>query len=198
MPGDVLVFEEVLGPGTGISHDANPAQRHAVRLTTVALTQDPLGGRFAATPTDDPVNITEIAWAAADALPFPVCISARTDVEHGQQFIADVSIARGNMVLVDHGLTLANELLGSVPEPTLFRTLRADGDHCQPGERVPIPARFRPHLSGRPLTHAAPYDAQCRGAYGSAPDRSGGTSRHCTGAVSTIPIQPSGCRNGIC
>ena len=159
-PGDVLVFEEVLGPGTGISHDANPAQRHAVRLTTVALTQDPLGGRFAATPTDDPVNITEIAWAAADALPFPVCISARTDVEHGQQFIADVSIARGNMVLVDHGLTLANELLGSVPEPTLFRTLRADGDHCQPGERVPIPARFRPHLSGRPLTHAAPYDAR--------------------------------------
>ena len=158
--GDVLVFEEVLGPDTGLSHDANPAQRHAVRLTTVALTQDPLGGRFATTPTDDPVNITEIAWATADALPFPVCISARTDVEHGQQFIADVSIARGNMVLVDHGLTLANELLGSVPEPTLFRTVRADGDHCQPGERVPIPSRFRPHLSGRPLTHAAPYDAR--------------------------------------
>ena len=41
----------------------------------------------------------------ADALPFPVCISARTDVEHGQQFIEDVSIARGNMVLADHGLT---------------------------------------------------------------------------------------------
>jgi hypothetical protein len=121
--GDVLVFEEVLGPGTGSSGDANPAQRHAVRLSTVTLTQDPLGGRFAATPTDDPVHITEIAWAAADALPFPVCLSARTDVEHGQQFIADVSLARGNMVLADHGLTLADELLGSVPEPTLFRTL---------------------------------------------------------------------------
>ena len=156
--GDVLGFEEVLGPGTGLSSDANPAQRHAVRLTTVTLTQDPLGGQFAATPTDDPVNITEIAWAMTDALPFPVCISARTDVEHGQQFIAEVSLARGNMVLVDHGLTLADELLGSVPEPTLFRTLRADDDHCQPGERAPIPARFRPHLSGRPLTHAAPYD----------------------------------------
>jgi hypothetical protein len=158
--GDVLVFEEVLGPGTGGPGDANPAQRHAVRLTTVTLTHDPLGGRFAATPTDDPVHITEIAWAAADALPFPVCISARTDVEHGQQFIADVSLARGNMVLADHGLTLADELLGSVPEPTLFRVLQAAADHCQPGERVPVPPRFRPHLSGRPLTHAAPYDAR--------------------------------------
>jgi baseplate J-like protein len=159
-PGDVLVFEEVLGPDTGSPNDANPAHRYAVRLRTVTLTQDPLGGRFAATPTDSPVNITEIAWAAADALPFPVCISARTDVEHGQQFIADVSIARGNMVLADHGLTRVNELLGSVPEPVLFRTSWADGDHCQPGERVPLPPRFRPRLSGRPLTHAAPYDAQ--------------------------------------
>jgi hypothetical protein len=33
-PGDVLVFEEVLGPGTGAAADADPAHRHAVRLVS--------------------------------------------------------------------------------------------------------------------------------------------------------------------
>lgn len=156
--GDVLVFEEVRGPHTGSPNDTDPAHRHAVRLTSVVLAQDPLGGRFATPPTDDPLDITEIAWGAADALPFPLCISARTDVEHGQQFIEEVSLARGNIVLADHGLTISNEPLGSVPEPTLFRTPPSDGDHCQVRESVPVPPRFRPRVTGRPLTHAAPYD----------------------------------------
>ena len=34
--GDVLIFEEVIGPKTGIPADADPAHRHAVRLTTRA------------------------------------------------------------------------------------------------------------------------------------------------------------------
>jgi hypothetical protein len=158
--GDVLVFEEVLGPQTGSPHDADPAHRHAVRLTGVELTHDSLGGRFATPPTDAPLDITEIAWAAADALPFPLCISSRTDVEHGQQFIEDVSLARGNMVLADHGLTIFDEPLGSVPEPTLFRTPAVDGDSCPGRQPVPVPPRFRPRLSGLPLTYAAPYDPQ--------------------------------------
>ena len=38
--------------------------------------QDPLGGRFADPPTNDPADVTEIEWSGADALPFPLCVSA--------------------------------------------------------------------------------------------------------------------------
>jgi predicted phage baseplate assembly protein len=64
------------------------------------------------------------------------------------------------MVLADHGLTIVNESLGTVPEPTLFRTPASDGDHCQVRQPVPVPPRFHPRVSGQPLTHAAPYDPQ--------------------------------------
>ena len=179
--GDVLVFEEVRGPQTGSPSDADPAHRHAVRLTSVALTHDPLGGRFATPPTDDPLDITEIAWAAADALPFPLCISARTDAEHGQQFIEDVSIARGNMVLADHGLTIANEPLGSVPEPTLFRTPAADGDHCQARPPVPVPPRFRPQPVGTAADARGPVRPPGPGQGGAAPGCRRGAARHDAG-----------------
>ena len=33
--GDVLIFQEILGPRTGEEEDADPAHRHAVRLTEV-------------------------------------------------------------------------------------------------------------------------------------------------------------------
>ena len=41
-PGDVLIFEEEYGPTTGARADADPAHRHAVRLTRVtpAATQN--------------------------------------------------------------------------------------------------------------------------------------------------------------
>ena len=103
--GDVLLFEEVLGPATGEPGDADPAHRHVVRLTAVRKfsPDDPTA------PLTDPLTgtaITEIAWAAEDALPFPLCISAVTDSEHGEVYLDNVSVARGNMVLADHGLTL--------------------------------------------------------------------------------------------
>jgi hypothetical protein len=34
------------GPQTGNAADADPAHRHAVRVTQVAATEDPLGGQF--------------------------------------------------------------------------------------------------------------------------------------------------------
>ena len=105
--GDVLVVEEVLGVATGQPADADPAQRHAVRLTDVRLTADPLGGQFLAEPVDDSVPITEIAWADADALPFPLCLSTLVAGE----LVGDISVARGNIVLVDHGQTIRAEPL---------------------------------------------------------------------------------------
>ncbi len=152
--GDVLIFEEVLGPETGNPDDADVSHRHAVRLTGVRFTQDPLGGRFEEPPNNDPVEVTEIEWSAEDALPFPLCLSAKM----GQEILADVSIAHGNIVLADHGITIANEDLGTVPAPTLFYPPERSGDPCAEREIVPIPPRFRPSLKNAPLTFAAPFD----------------------------------------
>src|SRR5262249_24810283 len=105
--GDVLIFEEVLGPHTGEAEDADPSHRHAVRLINVTLAKDPLGGRFLEPPTDDAVDVTEIEWAVADALPFPLCVSSQTDATHGDQQVDGVSVAIGNIVLADHGMTVS-------------------------------------------------------------------------------------------
>ena len=48
-----------------------------------------------------------------------------------------VSIARGNIVLVDHGYTV-------VPD--------------EPLEDISEKGKFRPHLSKKPLTHKGPFD----------------------------------------
>lgn len=149
--GDVLIFEEVLGPDTGQPGDAHPAHRQAVRLTqTPVLDVDPLNGNH---------NITKIVWDDADALTFPLCISARTDEEHGETYLNNsVSFARGNIVLCDHGLSETNSPFpDTVPQPTIFRPPR-NCDHCNPIEPVAIPPRFRPVFKDQPLTQAAPFD----------------------------------------
>lgn len=106
-PGDVVLFEEIMGPHTGDPQDANPEHRWAVRLTGVRNTdylnnplRDPLLNQF----------ITQIDWAAQDALPFPLCISAAV----GSRTLAAVSIARGNMVPADHGVWQDLVLPGTV------------------------------------------------------------------------------------
>jgi hypothetical protein len=152
--GDVLLFEEVLGPLTGEGGDADPAHRHVVRLTDVQAfsPDDPTAPRTDPL-TDEP--ITEIAWAAADAVPFPLCVSAVTDEAHGENFIDGVSVARGNMLLADHGHTLPDaEPLGTVPSPTLFLAPDRDLSFCGPRDPVAVPPRFRPALAGAPLTFA--------------------------------------------
>ena len=160
-PGDVLIFEETLGPRTGVAADANPAKRYAVRLTSVtpaAAVLSDNGGNFSAwvpgALVTDPLTgqaIVEIEWAAADALPTGLCISAVREAEHGGGLLENVSVARGNVVLADHGLTLDPERLPPVPAPTLFR-------HGADDEPIPVPVRYRPTLARGPLTQAAPYD----------------------------------------
>jgi hypothetical protein len=144
--GDVLVLAEVAGPRTGRIEDADPAKRVAVRLTQVTSSTDPSGGRFDDPPTNDPVDVTEIAWDEEDALPFPLCIS----VEDRPGLV--VSEAWGNIVLADHGRTIAGEELGTVPEPVLVRA-GADGcDPCEHEPAPPVPIRFRPLLASAPVT----------------------------------------------
>ena len=165
-PGDVLVFEEVYGPLTGEKEDADLTHRAAVMLTEVIHSkedqpvEDPLGGRFDDPPTNDPVEITEISWSTDDALPFALCISARTDAAHGSRYIENVSVASGNIVLADHGLTIEGEELGEVPAPSIFKPTGSGSDRCVEKTSIPVPPRFRPRIKEAPLTHAAGYDEE--------------------------------------
>jgi Baseplate J-like protein len=156
--GDVLVFEEVLGPRTGLAADADPAHRCAVRLTSVVASSDPIGGMFLDPPTGQPLDVTEIAWAAADALPFPLCLSAEVTAGGTTREVVDVSVAVGNIVLADHGRTIDPEPLGTVPAPTLFREAAAHAGACTATAPVPIPPRFRPRLKNRPIVFSVAYD----------------------------------------
>ena len=111
--GQVVILEEVLGRQTGEASDADVRRRWAVRLTAVELDDDPLGGTFLDPSTSDPVAITNVAWHADDALPFPLCVATVSDGTP----LAGVTVARGNVVLADHGRTVGQNrrfLMGTV------------------------------------------------------------------------------------
>lgn len=152
--GNVLIFAEVRGPETGHPQDANPAHRHAVRLTEVSVEED-INVDFYLDldnpPASDTLAITKISWHTEDALPFPLCIS---EVEE-----AAVSVAYGNNVLVDHGLSIdgteASLQPSQVPNVKLYQLGAQRGDHCKPETKTVIPARFRPVVQHTPLTFAA-------------------------------------------
>lgn len=135
--GDVLVFEEVRGPLTGAPEDADPAHRHAVRLTKVEAGCDPLYRQ----------PVLEIEWSAEDALPFPLCLTSQSE---DCEPVHDVSLAHGNVILVDHGRARPPEYLGEVPSEELVT--------CGPcgQERVRVAGSFAPRLKSGPLTHRAP------------------------------------------
>jgi uncharacterized phage protein gp47/JayE len=148
-PGDVLLFEEQKGPLSGEPADADRTHRHVVRLTSV---QAFAGG----SPLTDPLDatpITEIAWALEDALPFPLCISSITDADHGETPVLDVSVARGNLVLVDHGRRLPHpESFPPVPRARAMYPRQKGVDRCAPAVAKPVLPRYRPELAEGPLT----------------------------------------------
>ncbi|SFT04245.1 putative baseplate assembly protein [Streptomyces sp. ok210] len=117
-PGDLLLIEEVLGARSGTPGDADPAHRQAVRLTSVTPGVDRL--------VDRPV--VEVTWAQEDALAFPVRLSTRggTDCEP----VEDVSVARGNVVLVDHGRS--QTFCGGTPETATVPPAPAVLGSCDP------------------------------------------------------------------
>jgi hypothetical protein len=145
--GDVVIFEEVLGPRSGRPEDADPTRRHAVRLTSVRPDRDPLLIGTAADP-----HVTHIAWSPADALPFDLAIS--------ETAFRDISVARANIVLCDHGATV-EQPLGAPPLPTLRRASPSSAPPacgCDDPPSVLLPPRFTPTLARRPLTCAPPHD----------------------------------------
>lgn len=153
-PGDVLVFEEVIGPKTGSPFDADHAHRHAVRLTRVAAATDPLNGQ----------PLVEITWGREDALPFPLCLSA-LGPPPDCQIIPHVSVARGNAVLVDHGRTIDEDatqvdhgkVIDAVPAAQTVERCECES---MPAETVISAGPFRPVLQRAPLTFAEPLAPQ--------------------------------------
>ncbi|MDQ1443866.1 MAG: hypothetical protein QOI20_330, partial [Acidimicrobiaceae bacterium] len=116
-PGDFLVLEEVRGARTGVPGDADPARRHVVRLSRV-------GERV-----EDVVEkavVRQVEWCPEDALPFPFCLSAVGGEDCA--LLTDVTVARGNVVLVDDGATVV-ETLPAVPDDPMRRMCEGE---CQP------------------------------------------------------------------
>ncbi len=139
--GDFLLFEEVKGPKTGNPADADPTRRHIVRLTRREEIVDELYQQ----------PLLEITWDEADALPFPLCISAVGRPPDCAP-LDNISVARGNIILVDHGRPVRDEDLGCVP-------LQPGEPDCECGRLsdVPqIPGRFRPQLQRGPLVFSQP------------------------------------------
>jgi hypothetical protein len=124
--GDLLILEEVAGALSGLKEDADPGHRHAVRLLAVEKGLDPLGA----------VGLQLVRWHEEDALPFTLCVSKEFDVG-GTQETRSITVARGNVVLADHGLTRSGAAL--LPD------------------RAPPAGSWRPRLPERGLAFAAPY-----------------------------------------
>jgi hypothetical protein len=126
-PGDLVLFEEIAGPESGNPADADPAHRHVVRLQSVTNSTDLLNGKA----------VVEIEWRAGDALPFPLCLTTLVSVSGGAPQVMEISVARGNIALADHGLLIANEPL--IPS-------------------APSAGNNRPILKQTGVTFRAPYD----------------------------------------
>lgn len=144
--GDVLIFEEVLGPRTGNPADADPTHRQAVRLTKVRQCVDqlyhPYGPNFGQ-------PVVEIEWCWEDALTFPLCISWQKPAPDCG-CLPNVSVARGNVILVDHGAH-SNETLGTVGSKSTQTNCPTP---CSPAVAIIVPQKFCPVLTRKPLTFA--------------------------------------------
>jgi hypothetical protein len=126
--GDVLILEEVRDPASSRAEDVDPTHRHAVRLVRRPV------HRVDSAPKP-PVDLTEVEWSQADALPFAL----RLATLRGEQAV----VARGNVVLADHGAT----------------TLTAGGTVEVEPLGTPVEDRaFRPRLRRQLVTQAQPYD----------------------------------------
>lgn len=166
--GMYLALEEVIGARSGNQADRQLSHRQVVLLTKVQAFN--VDDEFLIDPVTK-APITEIFWHSTDALKFPLCISSETSIEEGRRYIDPVSVARGNLVLVDHGQTISDERLPDVPLPTLSwapgrgmqsetsKSASCEQQHCEQKQAESITPRYRPSLATQPLTFSPAYQA---------------------------------------
>lgn len=108
--GDLLLLEEVRGPVSGDEGEARPERRQIVRLTSVTYTADPLYDEDTEQPYADsapnphPLQVVEVGWSDTDALTFELCLGTVRSADGTQAL--PISVARGNVVVADHGRTV--------------------------------------------------------------------------------------------
>ncbi len=145
--GDVLILEEVLGPASGQPEDADPTHRQAVRLNAPPLElTDPLNGN----------KVLQITWGAQDALTFPLCISSVV----GQKTYPNVSVARRNVALADHGRRVSGEDLPAIPDTGTYRPQLRFGPVSQQGRTLDVQNRVVLFDPAAPAATAFQWDSQ--------------------------------------
>jgi hypothetical protein len=100
-PGDFLLLEE-LDSFSLLPDETQPDHRQVVRLVSVTPAFDPLVPAKA---------LTRLVWHDEDALTFPLCIAVIDDTGGTRQ----TGVARGNIVLADHGRTIETEWYPEAP-----------------------------------------------------------------------------------
>lgn len=121
--GDLLLLEEIRSPTTGSPADIDLSHRHVVRLTNVVPRTDLVDG----------TAVLDIEWDEGDAIPFPLCLSKVVKDATGVLKLMDISVARANIVLADHGHSVAPEVLGPATESEPFRPFLKHGSITQTG-----------------------------------------------------------------
>ncbi|WP_409183048.1 putative baseplate assembly protein [Amycolatopsis sp. VS8301801F10] len=149
VPGDVLLFEELIGVPSGLPADADHTHRQAVRLMSVTETTDELYQQ----------KLLEVTWAREDALTFAFCVNARGGPDCVD---LEVGVARGNVVLVEHGQRIRPES-HEVPDPAPEEPQCPRECGCGCGETEPVPAYpplpvvVQPQLRHQPVTQSVPF-----------------------------------------
>ncbi|NUU19598.1 putative baseplate assembly protein [Cellulomonas humilata] len=144
VPGDLLLLAQTAAPDTGEAADANPARRHVVRLTEVTPTTDVLAPGLL---------LLDVAWDAADALPFDLTVAAEVERPAGPAERVVCARAVGNLVLADHGASLPPADHLGLP-PAVVAGLAPDLE--PPSPEAGVPWRPRVHGGLGPLSRVAP------------------------------------------
>ncbi|MFD2468068.1 putative baseplate assembly protein [Amycolatopsis silviterrae] len=148
-PGDVLFFEELVGAKSGLPADADHTHRQAVRLISVTEAEDELYQQ----------KLLEVTWAREDALTFSLCVNARGGPDCVD---LEVGVARGNVVLVEHGGRIKPEDY-DVPDPAPEEPQCPRNCGCGCGETEPelayppFPVVVQPQLRPQPITQSVPF-----------------------------------------
>lgn len=149
--GSFMLIEELRNPRSGEPGEADPAHRQVVRLTRVEPGSDPVYD----------VPVLQVEWAAEDALQFPLVVATIGPAPACRYFgpatqtdaPADMTVARANVWLVEHGARFQENVTGQVGIVTVTQGCE---DENAPAQTVTTPARFTPVLQHAELTFAAP------------------------------------------
>ena len=136
--GDLLLFEEVGDPATGDATLADPAHRQVVRITSVGFVRDNL----------EAVDLTRVAWDPADGLAFALTVG-------GGATGVIPTVARGNLLLADHGATVSETGRTADPIATGNRAPRFTLENGPLSFRPAVPTSGPAALLGRVDPHGA-------------------------------------------